>query len=129
MKKAFLIFPLVVLALSAQARTNVSVGFYSEPAYYAPSRVTYVEAPVSSVIYEDNTPAWLSAPVQIVWVDGTPHRMHYWAGRWYDETYDMPRRTVIVERSPAVIHREVIYDRGYYGRPYHRDYHGPRHHW
>lgn len=67
-----------LLPLSAHARDNVSIGVrFGAPMYTTP--------PPTYVVQEN--PAWFYTPVEVVYVEGRPHYMHYWRRQWYDEAW------------------------------------------
>ena len=96
MKTKIALLALVALGLlsqSAEAHVSISLGLYSA----APMPVaTYYTVPVTTIpVYTapptyyvpTADPVWLGTPVQVTYVEGMPHRMHYWNCQWYDETW------------------------------------------
>ena len=76
-------FVLLGLGVStASASESISLGLHlgvpyyqNPPSYYAPA----------------DEPMWRDTPVEIIYIDGAPHQMHMWQGRWYDEAWAGPR--------------------------------------
>ena len=81
MKKIILAFLVVAVAVLAYARTDVDLSL----GVNVPAAPYYVSAP--SYYVADDEPYWMEAPVQIVYFEGAPHRMHWWHNHWYDESW------------------------------------------
>lgn len=84
MKKSLQIFAAVFAfaslgGLAAYARDSVSLSINTgAPVYYETPPPYYL---VNEEAY------WWNTPVKVVYFEGRPHRMHYWKGRWYDESW------------------------------------------
>ena len=79
MKKFLLIGSLLCFGVFAYAGVDVSIGLNAGVPYYA-------QAPS---YYDPNAAAvWMNTPAQVIMIDGSPHQMHMWNGRWYDEAWN-----------------------------------------
>lgn len=80
MKKSLLILSIISLCLisQAQARTNISLAIHSGVPIYAQPAPYYNRF---------DEPYWRATPTRVIIVNNTPHRMHHWRGRWYDESW------------------------------------------
>jgi hypothetical protein len=78
MKKIILVCSLLCLGLFAYAGMDVSIGVNAGVPYYA-------QAP--SYYNPNDEAVWMNEPAQVIMIDGSPHQMHMWNGRWYDEAW------------------------------------------
>ena len=105
-------------ATTAFARDSFALGlnFAPQPIYAAPAPVAYVP---QTVVTQPVYPPWYNTPTQVVYVNGKPHYMHYWAERWYDEE-TLPQSTTQVVNVPVA--QPVYYSQPY---PYYGPAYGP----
>ena len=90
MKKILITALVLCLWAIAYARVDVAIGFNAGVPYYA-------EPPT---YYDPNAEAvWMDAPVQVIMIDGEPHRMHMWHGHWYDESWRDAHRESLHDRN------------------------------